>query len=184
MQRVIVASAISAALLTTSPLYAGQRRDPGTARTVPAAPAVKSKPTVVKKTTVRAARPLSSIQQTIQRNPELAGKVRVRLPAGTDIIAAAAGFRILGQFLAAVDASNTTGIPFAQLKRRMVYDGMTLALAIQDVRPKADYWSDARRADEAAAHMLRTSGTVPPVAVRANQARGKVVPGRSRGGAE
>ncbi len=181
MQRVIVASAISAALLATCPLYAGQRRDPGTARTAPAAPAVKSKPTVVKK---RAVRRLSSIQQTIQRNPELAGKVRVRLPAGTDIITAAAGFRILGQFLAAVDASHTTGIPFPQLKRRMVYDGMTLALAIQDVRPKADYWSEARRADEAAADMLRTSGTVPPVAVRTNQARGKVTPGRGRGGAE
>jgi hypothetical protein len=41
------------------------------------------------------------------------------LPPGTDLQLAAQGFKNRGQFIAAVNASNNHGIPFADLKARM-----------------------------------------------------------------
>lgn len=78
---------------------------------------------------------LTPVQQKLQRNTSLASKLQSRLPAGTDLNAAALGFRNLGQFVAAVNVSNNLGIPFAQLKTRMVDQGMSLGQAIQDARP-------------------------------------------------
>ena len=45
--------------------------------------------------------PLTPVQQKLQKNTNLAGKLQSRLPAGTDLNTAAAGFRNLGQFVAA-----------------------------------------------------------------------------------
>ena len=45
---------------------------------------------------------------------------------------ASAGFKNLGQFVAAVNVSNNLGIPFSQLKTKMVDDGMSLGQSIQD----------------------------------------------------
>jgi hypothetical protein len=78
---------------------------------------------------------LTPVQQKLQRNTNLASKLQSRLPAGTNLQLAAAGFRNLGQFVAAVNVSNNLGIPFAQLKTRMVDQGMSLGQAIQDARP-------------------------------------------------
>lgn len=89
----------------------------------------------------------SAVQQKLQRNTKLANKLDGRLPAGTDVMAAASGFRNLGQFIAAVNVSNNLGIPFAQLKSRMVDDGMSLGRAIQDLRPSIDYVTEIRRAE-------------------------------------
>ena len=75
---------------------------------------------------------LTPTQQKLQRNTNLASKLQSRLPAGTDLMAASAGFRNLGQFVAAVNVSNNLGIPFSELKTRMVTDGMSLGQAIQD----------------------------------------------------
>ena len=47
---------------------------------------------------------------------------------------AAAGFRNLGQFVAAVNVSNNLGIPFLQLKSLMVDRGMSLGQAIQQAK--------------------------------------------------
>ena len=78
---------------------------------------------------------LTPVQQKLQRNKNLAAKLQSRLPAGTDLNAASAGFRNLGQFVAAVNVSNNLGIPFSALKMRMVDQGMSLGQAIQDARP-------------------------------------------------
>src|SRR6185436_11183855 len=88
-----------------------------------------------KTTTVSTTGTLSPAQQKLQRNTNLAGKLQSRLPAGTDLMAASAGFRNLGQFVAAVNVSNNLGIPFSELKTRMVDRGMSLGQAIQDARP-------------------------------------------------
>jgi hypothetical protein len=147
MQRSRLAFAIAAAiLLTTVPIIAGQR-----ARSV-------TKPNPARQSTVRVA--LSPVQQALSRNTVLADTLRVRLPQGTDMLAAAAGFRRLELFVATLHASNNLVIPFVELKRRIVNDGMTLGQAIQDIRPKSRYWSEARRAEDDAASMIRTSEAV------------------------
>jgi hypothetical protein len=103
---------------------------------------------------------LSTVQQDLQRNTVLADTLRVRLPHGTDVVAAAGGFRRLELFVATVHASNNVAVPFSELKRRIVNDGMTLGQAIQDIRPRAQYWSEAHRAEDDAAAMIRTSEAV------------------------
>jgi hypothetical protein len=51
-------------------------------------------------------------------------------------------------------------LSFAELKRRIVNDGMTLGQAIQDIRPNSKYWDEARRAEDDAAATIRTSEAV------------------------
>jgi hypothetical protein len=120
-----------------------------------------------------AARPatLSPVQRKLQRNPGLAAKISGRLPAGTNLMTAASGFRTVGQFVSAVNGSNSARIPFAELKRRMAFDGMTLSQAIQDVRPKSDYRSQAERAETEAAALIGTDevDNTPPTGQRARR---------------
>ena len=106
--------------------------------------ATKVKATKVKTTEVKTARTattsapaigtLSPVQQKLQRNTNLAAKLRSRLPAGTDLMAAAAGFRNLGQFVATVNASYNHGLSFVELKHRVVDQGMSLGQASRDLR--------------------------------------------------
>lgn len=140
MRRSLLAFAIFAGLiLSPVPLFA-QR----TGRTPPPKPRITQ----------------SAAQRDLQRNAVLRETVRVRLPEGTDLHSAAGGFRRLELFVATVNASNNLGIPFFELKRRIVNDGMTLGQAIQDIRPTSKYWSEARRAEEDAAAAIRTTESV------------------------
>ncbi len=144
MQRSLLAFAMAAAILAMgTTVSTGQRlvspATPAPARRVPPKPA----PTAA--------------QKELQRNPVLADGLRARLPRGTDLNAAAGGFRRLELFVATVHASNNLDIPFSELKRRIVNDGMTLGQALQDIRPKSRYWSEARRAEDDAAAAIRTS---------------------------
>jgi hypothetical protein len=100
------------------------------------------------------------VQKELQRNLVLADGLRGRLPQGTDLNAAAGGFRRLELFVATVHASNNLDIAFFELKRRIVNDGMTLGQAIQDIRPRSRYWVEARRAEDDAAAAIRTSESV------------------------
>jgi hypothetical protein len=102
----------------------------------------------------------TAVQQELQRNAIVREAVRVRLPEGTNLNTAAGGFRRLELFVATVNASSNLGIPFFELKRRIVNDGMTLGQAIQDIRPASKYWTEARRAEEDAAATIRTSESV------------------------
>jgi hypothetical protein len=103
---------------------------------------------------------LSPAQQKLQRNTNLARKLQSRLPAGTDLMAASAGFRNLGQFVAAVNVSKNLGIPFSELKTRMVTDQMSLGQAIQDARPRTtDTTTIVRRAESDADAMIRSTET-------------------------
>jgi hypothetical protein len=50
---------------------------------------------------------------------------------------------------------------------------MTLGLAIQDVRPKSHYWTEARRAEEEAARLIQVSEAAVPVTEEREQPRPK-----------
>jgi len=140
MRRLFLAWAILAGLILSSVSLGAQR----------AGKAPQPKPRAV----------LSTVQRDLQHNAVLRDSLRARLPQGTDLIAAAGGFRRLELFVATVAASNNLTIAFAELKRRIVNDGMTLGQAIQDIRPASKYWTEARRAEEDAAATIRTTESV------------------------
>lgn len=110
---------------------------------------------------------LTPVQQKLQRNTNLASKLQSRLPAGTDLQLAAAGFRNLGQFVAAVNVSNNLGIPFTELKTRMVDQGMSLGQAIQDARPTTtDTTTVVRRAETDADDLIRSTDSTTTAKTR------------------
>lgn len=100
---------------------------------------------------------LTPVQQKLQRNTNLASKLQTRLPAGTDLNAAAAGFRNLGQFVAAVNVSNNLGLDFTTLKTAMVNDGKSLGQAIQAQKGTVDGSTVAARAERDADMMIRST---------------------------
>ena len=62
----------------------------------------------------------ANFEQRIEQNPALKSKLQSMLPAGTDLKTAATGFRNQGQFIAALHVSKNLGIPFDQLKAKML----------------------------------------------------------------
>jgi hypothetical protein len=102
---------------------------------------------------------LTPVQQKLQKNTKLASKLRSRLPEGTDLMKAAAGFRNFGQFVAAVNVSHNLGIPFADLKTKMVTDGMSLGQAIQTLRPAANATTEVEQAEHEADDLIRQTTT-------------------------
>src|SRR5262245_47996207 len=100
---------------------------------------------------------LTPVQQKLQKNTNLAAKLRTRLPANTDLMDAARGFRNLGQFVAAVNVSNNLGLDFTQLKTRMVGDGMSLGQAIQQQKKTVDVDTEVHRAESEADTMIKSS---------------------------
>lgn len=93
--------------------------------------------------------------EVLRRNPRLADRVRGLLPPGTDLEAAQSGFRNLGQFIAAVHAANNLGLPFDQIKAKMVSEGLSLGRAIRALKPEVDADAEARRAQAAARETMR-----------------------------
>ena len=132
-------------------------------KTKPAAKTTKTSTKSATKTANASSAPvpsanLSPVQQKLERNTNLAAKLQSRLPAGTNLELAAAGFRNLGQFVAAVNVSNNLGIPFTELKTRMVEQGMSLGQAIQDARPTTtDTAIVVRHAETDADDLIRSS---------------------------
>jgi len=111
-------------------------------------------------TTATTQAPLTPVQQKLQKNTNLASKLQSRLPAGTDVTKAAAGFRNLGQFVAAVNVSNNLGLNFTTLKTAMVTDGKSLGQAIQAQKgTTVDASSEATRAQTDADTLIRSTET-------------------------
>jgi hypothetical protein len=90
----------------------------------------------------------TAVGPNVPKNPKLQAKLLAMLPPGTTLTEAAAGFRNQGQFVAAVHVSNNLGLPFSQLKTRMVDDGLSLGQAIQAVKPTANNATVAARVGE------------------------------------
>lgn len=94
---------------------------------------------------------LSKAQQLLMKNENLRLKMLDRLPPDTKVIPAAAGFKNLGQFVAAVNVSHNQGIDFFALKALMVGpESMSLGQAIQQLKG-TDPTTSRRIADNAAA---------------------------------
>lgn len=109
---------------------------------------------------------LTPVQQKLERNTNLASKLESRLPKGTDLMDAAEGFRNLGQFVAAVNASHNHELDFAKLKTAMVDDGMSLGQAMKEQRSTLDGADAMRVQRDADALVQSTEGSSTPAARR------------------
>lgn len=102
---------------------------------------------------------LSKVQQKLLRNTNLASKLQSRLPAGTDLMTAAEGFRNLGQFVAAVNVSHNHNLDFEVLKLAMVDEGMSLGQAMKAQRQTLDGTTAVRAQRDADALIASTDTT-------------------------
>jgi len=119
--------------------------------------ATTSKSTTSTTPSAATATELTPVQQKLKENTNLATKVASRLPPGTDLMTAAAGFKNLGQFVAAANVSNNLQVSFTELKAK-VLSGMSLGQAIQAVRPlTASPTVEAQRAEYDARGMISES---------------------------
>jgi hypothetical protein len=92
-----------------------------------------------------------SIASKLASNPKLSAKLSALLPPGTDLAAASAGFKNLGQFVAAVHVSKNLGIPFDQLKSKMTGPPpLSLGKAITALAPTADAKAALKQAKQQA----------------------------------
>lgn len=84
---------------------------------------------------------------TIAVSPGLATTLKPLFPAGADLNLAAAGFKNLGQFVAAAHVSQNLGIPFTALKTEIVDNGATMGRAIQTLKPGTNVTAEVTRAE-------------------------------------
>jgi hypothetical protein len=92
-----------------------------------------------------------SNSQKLAANTKLATKLQSLLPPGTNLETAASGFKNFGQFVAAVHVSHNLGIPFAQLKAKMLGPpSQSLGKAIQDLKPTANAKAETKKAESEA----------------------------------
>ena len=99
-----------------------------------------------------------TVAQKLASNTKLASKLQSLLPPGTDLQTAASGFKNLGQFVAAVHVSKNLGIPFDQLKAKMIGPpSESLGKAIQALDPNANAKSAAKLAEKQAHQDLEST---------------------------
>jgi hypothetical protein len=98
--------------------------------------------------------PVVLVPAPVPKNPKLVARLQSMLPAGLTVAQAATGFKNQGQFVAAVNVSRNLGIPFVDLKARMVGQGLSLGQSIQALRPSVDGPREAMRAQRQAARDL------------------------------
>jgi hypothetical protein len=92
-----------------------------------------------------------TVSDQVARNTNLSSRLQGLLPAGTDLQKASAGFKNLGQFVAAAHVSHNLDIPFDTLKAKMTGDKpMSLGQAIHELKPAADAKTEAQKAERAA----------------------------------
>jgi hypothetical protein len=115
--------------------------------------------------------------EVLTKNTKLDSKLTAKLqskgllPPGTDLKTACAGFRNLGQCMAAIHVSHNRDIPFACLKADMTgaaptgsicpavtgTSKMSLGKAIQTLDPKADAKAEAKKAAKQAEDDIKES---------------------------
>ncbi|HEY3160678.1 MAG TPA: hypothetical protein VGJ78_17050 [Vicinamibacterales bacterium] len=93
----------------------------------------------------------ATVGAQLTRNTNLTSRLQTLFPAGTDLQKESAGFRNLGQFVAAAHVSHNLGIPWTDLKAKMAGDHpVSLGKAIQDLKPQADAQTEASKAQKEA----------------------------------
>lgn len=101
-------------------------------------------------------RPAASDQ--LARNTNLAARLQGLFPAGTDLQKASAGFKNLGQFVAAAHVSHNLDIPFDTLKAKMTgTNAMSLGQAIHELKPAADAKAEEQKAQRTANTEIKES---------------------------
>ncbi len=89
--------------------------------------------------------------QLLSQNTKLSNKLQSLLPAGTNLQQAAQGFKNLGQFVAAVHVSHNLGIPFDQLKAKMIGPPKeSLGQAIHALKPSANSTEESKKGEKQA----------------------------------
>jgi hypothetical protein len=98
-----------------------------------------------------------TVEQQISRNPHLAATLQTLLP-GANLQTASAGFRNLGEFVAAAHVSHNLNIPFDQLKSKTTGSAaMSLGQAIHDLNPAVDANAEAKKASRSADAEIKAS---------------------------
>jgi hypothetical protein len=98
--------------------------------------------------------------EQLSHNTKLANKLQGLLPAGTNVQQAAQGFKNLGQFVAAVHVSHNLGIPFDQIKAKMIGPPKeSLGKAIQALKPAANSTKESKKAEKQAKQDIDDSKT-------------------------
>ena len=97
--------------------------------------------------------------ELLSQNTKLSSKLQSLLPAGTNLQVASQGFKNLGQFVAAVHVSHNLGIPFDQLKAKMIGPpSESLGKAIQDLKPAANSKEETKKGEKQAKQDMDDSG--------------------------
>jgi hypothetical protein len=100
----------------------------------------------------------SSVSDKLADNTKLSNKLQGLLPTGTNVQNAAQGFKNLGQFVAAVHVSHNLGIPFDQLKTKMMGPPKeSLGKAIHALKPTANSKEEAKKGQKEAKQDLDDS---------------------------
>src|SRR5205814_10534631 len=87
--------------------------------------------------------------EILAQNTKLTGNLEKLLPQGTTAEQACAGFKNLGQCVAAIHVSHNLDIPFADLKTKMTGSGSeSLGKAIGDLKPSADAKAESKKAQK------------------------------------
>ena len=104
----------------------------------------------------------ASISEKLTDNTKLASKLENLLGPNTTLAmlqADAQGFKNLGQFVAAVHVSHNLGIPFDQLKAKMIGPpSESLGKAIDQLKPAASSKAEIKKANDQAKQDMNDSG--------------------------
>jgi hypothetical protein len=116
--------------------------------------------------------PDNPVAEKLAAKPAMLARTKSVVPADTDLNNATAGFKNLGQFVAAVNVSKNVGIPFADLKANLTgvkLDGqptgkpvLSLGGAIRILKADADPMGEAQRATADAEAEVGESAAAPP----------------------
>lgn len=120
---------------------------------VPQVAMAPAAPEVTEPVVSKAALPLPKPRKTVEplvMSPGLAALVRPLLQRGTDLEMASEGFTSSETFVATAHAAKNLGIPFVVLKDRVVAQRLSLAAAIEELKPDADGKAEATRATNSA----------------------------------
>ncbi len=103
--------------------------------------------------------------EMLASKPKLSAKLQSLLPPETVMSDVCTGFRNLGQCVAAVHVSHNLGIPFTDLKTKVIgtpatdtteaVPGMSLGKAIQALDPHADTQAEINKANQQAKADMR-----------------------------
>ncbi len=94
----------------------------------------------------------------LNKNTKLSGNLEKLLPQGMTAQQACAGFKNLGQCVAAIHVSHNLDISFADLKTKMTGSGSeSLGKAIGDLKPAANAKAESKKAQKQANEDLKSN---------------------------